>query len=1801
MVGSGHSVTPATGVLPSDEKLRRFARERGYPICVMDAVLEVCLLTEIDSDHPFAGPIIESYFEVAKPLEELGSQDPFISRHLSMRPAMTALLAEYKPGAQLHKSRASSSASPFDTEQKNEIVACLLNFDRAETAQLKGLFLLLGACLGVAGPRARRSLRMFATELRCACDSPDTPPRQKVLDVLPTPSGSLGDYLSALKDCARGLKEKYGDTRLELMRLISKLMKEEPGRLLLHRKHGLRRVRVRLGDCSVEEEGVQIDVVEYPEGGAVLVDPMAVPVVEVESSTVWGGEAASDDLVEARIRLSKAWCASMQNLTAVSVSVFNPVEKALLQAHCEHLKAAELDEVERALVLISLLGYRQSYDLHCSDDGEWSFYRVLTMYDDSYREQLRRELSIESSSESMSFDLPIPPGLLTDQGQFGLRTIMGMKEAKRDEQLSLALERIRQSSPTLFRVTKQRVERNFRNEVFVRTESGLTAWQLAGREHEGGPVLAYYTMPSHAQLAARFMEVTQPFTGAWQERKWRPSRDLGVSLVERAVPVVTALKQRVKRCPPSLPLEEFHNRYTRYTLLLLMFATGHRPVVDPFASLGDISDDRFWVRIDDKASTSAHQSRLVALAAMARKQIGLYLNYLQVLARYVRSELRLSYLASPLQAMLSAPETQELPLFFLLSDAASKRRDVIPIRPSNLWPSSIDVTKLPANLGRQCLAEWLWNSGVGEAGVELHLGHLEIIQHPYSDRSNLVPSEQHAALAESVEDFLKVLGFENLSHPSLPRHTYAASGVENPSTAFVPRPFGAAIRAQMRAKEAQIRRQRISEIAHRGAAHLREVLADSDDTPAASGAAELFEQTVVELAELESVRREPLAKAICDVLGDSPETSALYQECRFRRPLDPEDPPFGADIISQYNALLRARNRFIESLTVEAKQSVAKQLARILVSAALFGAFAREEGFPELISSVQVSSSPRVIHLRDWDWYPDPISEALILYFSKSKDPAAKRAVSEKSVIRQLEKVFKSIGFDFNPQQPYCELSELSMTACFFHLPGCLRGSVDGSRNQEGMPSGAIKRLATGESLIATSAGEAKATDSVSWASNLDGMETSGGWTINEFRRNWRSAIHEALEAQAQGHQRKRPATLKRLRHEVRRRFDTPEAGMVARALAGWADHLSVFGTVKATTPALATIDKYVGGVATAIMQVADPSDFLFHDEAEYEELYGLAMAVPTALSSDELSRELRNFHQFLVETWMVASPGWSLPRSNGASHPNSIDANLLTAKEYQHCLKLLVEGHPQDSRSSYLLASALLLAYRFGLRISEVMRLRRIDLQFIPDWSDIWVQVRPNVHGVLKTPAALRQVPSLGKLSEREVEILETVLGFSEDEFEHDTQVLLLPGQKGGRDALNQNWVRSRVHRVMREVSGEPRLHFHHLRHGWATRAMALLYDPQSHSVWSELRPALVDGLDENDIVGRLPGGSRLGSIRAIATALGHVSEDTFLSTYAHIWNLVIADRMSAIVPKMDDQAVSDLIGMSYDSVRQLRSRYRHYLTVEAGDLGGILRLSERSPFADSIEIQTRIYPEAVDLGDRKDATQFKVGFALTGRVLLVLSRCASDYSDCTKRLDVDETDLERVAKAAEQVEDASLMEAYRIGVNRRAREGQKTSLVKRDGGIPSARIKRLQAALTGLDREYSADEQQFLGLMNLAVKAWQSCFWRLNKPPVFHEAGALEDFMEGLHLLGYGAVNMKAVAKYPEYVLSEVKRTLEGLAIPLTQTSAHVGGRAVPASLRRSVFYLSIDKHPDPIKSMADLHHLFFCIAVKASASLK
>ncbi len=268
-----------------------------------------------------------------------------------------------------------------------------------------------------------------------------------------------------------------------------------------------------------------------------------------------------------------------------------------------------------------------------------------------------------------------------------------------------------------------------------------------------------------------------------------------------------------------------------------------------------------------------------------------------------------------------------------------------------------------------------------------------------------------------------------------------------------------------------------------------------------------------------------------------------------------------------------------------------------------------------------------------------------------------------------------------------------------------------------------------------------------------------------------------------------------------------------------------------------------------------------------------------TPASSDSASRtlaQLQEFHEFVRDAYGLEDPDWS--EISAESRAPAGRPGIVLLNEYLCALQTVLPNASAFQDPASLRRGLILVGgYRFGLRLSESLGLRRRD--WIEAGSTTLVAVESNRWRPLKTPASRRIVPLREDVTPIERTLIEAVKRQWQQTHELDDATALLPGVNRSDFQRLKAAESSALLDVLKAVTRNHKTTVHQLRHSFATRLTADLFgmpledSPAQDPMHSAMQRKLFSGNADLD----------RRTLWAVARALGHTSVATSLMSYIH------------------------------------------------------------------------------------------------------------------------------------------------------------------------------------------------------------------------------------------------------------------------------------------------------------------------------
>lgn len=444
-------------------------------------------------------------------------------------------------------------------------------------------------------------------------------------------------------------------------------------------------------------------------------------------------------------------------------------------------------------------------------------------------------------------------------------------------------------------------------------------------------------------------------------------------------------------------------------------------------------------------------------------------------------------------------------------------------------------------------------------------------------------------------------------------------------------------------------------------------------------------------------------------------------------------------------------------------------------------------------------------------------------------------------------------------------------------------------------------------------AGERMRTASRSGPADHGGSDRGSQARLATFRENQflrlqpEHAIVQELKNLFSNHQKQakaKPAVLVEGMEEVRARLAPAHGSIQDLLLAYLQNRLELPRTRR--TPKAISLHRYLDAMGHALIDAFKSINVLDLPAATRAMHYrDLLEDTGTLRERRYLGRRLIEFDVFIalqydlepIKQWQLGYSSQMILHGEG---------NLIAPGEYDAVLKLLnpTPSHLQW-RESTIAVLACILAFRCGLRIGEVRRLRVCDIRLhaLP-----MLEVLSNEHGDTKSMFAERRIPLYAYLNPAEFGLLNDWLARRTREAgEGSTQpfLMLSPDSPG---PVNDDLIRIPVQAAMRAVTGDAGLTFRHLRHSFATWTLfklvrdlnadradfgieALQHPEFSSQSCRRLRHILSpDTFDPSS--GHHP---VRNAVYYAASQLGHLSPETSLANYVHLLDLMLVTSLNA------------------------------------------------------------------------------------------------------------------------------------------------------------------------------------------------------------------------------------------------------------------------------------------------------------------
>ena len=1229
-----------------------------------------------------------------------------------------------------------------------------------------------------------------------------------------------------------------------------------------------------------------------------------------------------------------------------------------------------------------------------------------------------------------------------------------------------------------------------------------------------------------------------------------------------------------------------HNMISSYTFLMALAGSGHRPSSTYTFNPSSYDLNNGWALISDKITSPATRIRLIPLSEMVAHQFTNYEKHLHNLAaRLFDAEPGLS---TKIDLLVSPPRRMLMPFFFILDeDLNAVAIDIT---------SVVQITGFPyeGNAFRHFLATGLRNEGCTAEHIAILLAHVENGQYGFGKFSALSPAQWKEAIVNPLGEVLKKQGWISVSglkhlRKSLPHFEKYRKKLGDEGEPDV---FG---KASDHFDSTEVDRKVV-----RGAY-------------AAAKANTLRESSGDEF--LEVFRNEIISRSI-----DAPERlgrrlNYLVRFVRLHRhtlkpssipgwatDLDVEDAVFHHDTLSAAASAAWYRQK-LPSLAEDFESlNHTQQIALIVMSAVLGGALLRDSLVKEMPAILNSAHAFRGLLWTDFDdsttgsiqrWFADPGSALLIArYNSRSRSVQVVRSHHLRAAVTDLLKRVVPDS-DITEMRSLQDLIHAAKAYFTLNLPGLLRAFAFGDVNSASLSEGAWLRLLTGRRLRLALTHEASPRETCIQRHN-PGSENQV--LAKEIYKGLLDAIRQEFPASTSGaknrtgERKNRLAALSRNLHHLA----SKHGGMpsVLFAIFAWADHQATEGTVARRNPSVGTVYSYVTDIARPLVEFASDCDFLELSEAELTDIYQRVIDYGSEENLASRAQSLRWFHEFCEGEFDVLELDWDEIFPGMTTGNSRVSANMLNYVEYLRAKTLLGQHPALGKRDRQLHVVALILLYRTGIRLGELMRLTVSDL--VLDIRNVLL-VRSGIYGKTKTRAGIRQIPWLDRLDDEELCLLKDWLDHRKTVARDDPWGALFGEEDEARMLEVRHHLSRNITQALRQVSGDPGIKIHHMRHGAGTSAISLALSSTSPGFlanngadWISIKDKTRSASEFHEF--HLGGASPTRRIVwAISQGLGHTSPRTTVWHYGHSLDLALHEHVSQLA-NLKNADVSRLSGMNQNLLNVTSHKRK-------GESTYSIALSWLARNQNQEDLESRVEDQPFSMGVTM-STQPAQLVASTKLVHLILTDIVNGFgiARIASRYVRDETEIKAIADAAKQIERMTGYRVYRREIT----------------SIPLKKSDKLAKLMTGkaigLIPKFKEvfDNPKKLPMLARGIEAWERCYEATQSGLRIPYGDDLEAIVEMLGVLGIEKQKIilagNSPSKFPEWNSTEKINVVQ-------RADNYRSNKRTPLGTIKSPTLLVAQTSKEEIGnpklgqslSMKKLNHQFFLSAVLLSARQK
>ncbi|MFK5891793.1 MAG: tyrosine-type recombinase/integrase [Pseudomonadota bacterium] len=598
-------------------------------------------------------------------------------------------------------------------------------------------------------------------------------------------------------------------------------------------------------------------------------------------------------------------------------------------------------------------------------------------------------------------------------------------------------------------------------------------------------------------------------------------------------------------------------------------------------------------------------------------------------------------------------------------------------------------------------------------------------------------------------------------------------------------------------------------------------------------------------------------------------------------------------LVVEYEEVLKDTNNF-------SCLSPHELLSLVALSASLYGGLCQSKAIVGLVNKLQSEKPIQYGTLRDQElifvefivenakihnssidgkaaltkrWYVDTLSLGLIKqYLDKSTQDENIQKYTEDSLYKAVKTSLKKLGI----ATPFSSLNSLSLA------------SVSSVENIPGVDiSSAMVETMNGRNVTASLSKEywrqillptilkipsINFTEFEKWQQSINFSSSKKlpvtGVMVREIEKELKSTL---IIKDSRGRKQTANSAIKKLEE-----IDSTGWGVAGECLKSWYKYLLNKQGLK-----VSSVHRYHYAIAKHWLMANAELDFNTLSDDEFYEIYkNIIENTKSMVARHYRAKRLDVLHQYASEYFGLAELEETL--SSGDNATPMVRAGYITKDLFDATFSCIGEMLGLDGNSKLSIQVLLIIAYRTGLRLNELTKIRLSEIEFSDDY---WIFIRSNPYGDNKRDGSLRKIPLGSLLVKNEYKFFQQYLGLRQKTSNSKKELFFC------RDGLvYEPWdgqvISKLVNGIMRRISGLDGMTFHHLRHT-ALSNLHLILERE----WDIAQELTGYEIQDCERVFEAVCGNKNEQLRiywALACFAGHNSPKTTFQSYLHFSDLI-------------------------------------------------------------------------------------------------------------------------------------------------------------------------------------------------------------------------------------------------------------------------------------------------------------------------